>query len=306
MRTPGFGLSRRNSTSGVLPIASTMSPYLPPQGLLSRRGSSTSESVVPSHSTKNVSSCEYGGAQQQTTMASARLWFTELPVGGPASSRISEPSFVTNGWAVSSRLLAHRSEATAVADAREVRPGLPPGVLRAVPGEAERLVEGVGTVVRGEGPRGRDGVPALPERLEHAVHQRPPHAAAPAARRDEEGADLADRLVHGVVAALSAGADAEQLAVFLHQDLRHGRILEELEPPPAVGLRERMPLRQQVGEAGAGRLVPDALPRRLVAPLGESDLQRPPPAIAGRITTVSPSDTPVPRPSSTRTSSSFR
>src|SRR3954447_26014126 len=47
MRTPGFGLSRRNSTSGVLPIAWTMSPYMPPQGLLSRRGSSTSESVVP-------------------------------------------------------------------------------------------------------------------------------------------------------------------------------------------------------------------------------------------------------------------
>src|SRR3954447_16361130 len=46
MRTPGLGLSRRNSTRGVLPIAWTMSPYLPPQGLLSRRGSSTSESVV--------------------------------------------------------------------------------------------------------------------------------------------------------------------------------------------------------------------------------------------------------------------
>src|SRR5918995_6222405 len=47
MRTPGFGLSRRSSTSGVLPIAWTMSPYFPPQGLFSRRGSSTSESVVP-------------------------------------------------------------------------------------------------------------------------------------------------------------------------------------------------------------------------------------------------------------------
>src|ERR671919_2028440 len=46
MRTPAFGLKRRNSTSGVLPIAWTMSPYLPPHGLLSRRGSSTSESVV--------------------------------------------------------------------------------------------------------------------------------------------------------------------------------------------------------------------------------------------------------------------
>jgi hypothetical protein len=33
----------------VLPIAWTMSPYFPPHGLLSRRGSSTSESVVPGH-----------------------------------------------------------------------------------------------------------------------------------------------------------------------------------------------------------------------------------------------------------------
>src|SRR4051812_14796403 len=48
MRTPGFGLSRLSSTSGVFPIASTMSPYLPPQGRLSRLGSSiASESVVP-------------------------------------------------------------------------------------------------------------------------------------------------------------------------------------------------------------------------------------------------------------------
>src|ERR687896_239762 len=46
MRTPGFGLRRRNSTSGVLPIAWTMSPYLPPQGRVSSPGSNTSESVV--------------------------------------------------------------------------------------------------------------------------------------------------------------------------------------------------------------------------------------------------------------------
>src|ERR687891_2933414 len=46
MRTPGLGLKRRNSTSGVLPIAWTMSPYLPPQGRVSSPGSNTSESVV--------------------------------------------------------------------------------------------------------------------------------------------------------------------------------------------------------------------------------------------------------------------
>src|SRR3954471_15508895 len=47
MRTPGRGERRLSSTSGVFPIASTMSPYLPPQGLLSRPGSSiASESVA--------------------------------------------------------------------------------------------------------------------------------------------------------------------------------------------------------------------------------------------------------------------
>src|SRR4051795_9622973 len=47
MRTPGFGLNRLSSTSGVLPIAWTMSPYFPPHGRLSRRGSIiASKSVV--------------------------------------------------------------------------------------------------------------------------------------------------------------------------------------------------------------------------------------------------------------------
>src|SRR5213076_810167 len=47
MRTPGFGDRRFSSTRGVLPIAWTMSPYLPPQGRLPRCGSSiASESVV--------------------------------------------------------------------------------------------------------------------------------------------------------------------------------------------------------------------------------------------------------------------
>src|ERR1700730_7087549 len=36
-RTPGFGLRRFSSTSGVWPIAWMMSPYRPPQGLFSRR-----------------------------------------------------------------------------------------------------------------------------------------------------------------------------------------------------------------------------------------------------------------------------
>src|SRR4051794_25498146 len=47
MRTPGLGDNRFSSTSGVLPIDWTMSPYLPPQGRLPKCGSSiASESVV--------------------------------------------------------------------------------------------------------------------------------------------------------------------------------------------------------------------------------------------------------------------
>src|SRR5829696_1443456 len=40
MRTPGFGDSRLSSTSGVWPIAWTMSAYLPPQGRFSSSGPS--------------------------------------------------------------------------------------------------------------------------------------------------------------------------------------------------------------------------------------------------------------------------
>src|SRR6184192_2481338 len=48
MRTPGLGENRLSSTSGVWPIAWTMSPYFPPHGRLSRRGSIiASKSVVP-------------------------------------------------------------------------------------------------------------------------------------------------------------------------------------------------------------------------------------------------------------------
>src|SRR3954451_961822 len=46
MWTSGLGLSERSRTSGVLPIAWTMSPYFPPHGRLSSRGSKASERVV--------------------------------------------------------------------------------------------------------------------------------------------------------------------------------------------------------------------------------------------------------------------
>src|SRR4051794_25234803 len=69
MRTPGFGLNRFSSTSGVWPIAWTMSPYLPPHGRLSRRGSIiASESVV-------------GYAHGRITMVST---FTVETPSGPA------------------------------------------------------------------------------------------------------------------------------------------------------------------------------------------------------------------------------
>src|ERR687890_594704 len=55
MRTPGLGESRFSSTSGVLPIAWTMSPYLPPHGRFSRPGGSiASESVAAGRWERNI------------------------------------------------------------------------------------------------------------------------------------------------------------------------------------------------------------------------------------------------------------
>src|ERR671911_1815702 len=100
MRTPGFGLRRRSSTSGVLPIAWTMSPYFPPHGLLSRRGSSTSESVVVGspggadyrHPVSTVSSCEYGGAQQQRSLSGSLPVFQSLWRGGGGGAPPAPPA----------------------------------------------------------------------------------------------------------------------------------------------------------------------------------------------------------------------
>ena len=63
---------------------------------------------------------------------------------------------------------------------------------------------------------------------------------------------------------------------------------------------------EEQAEAGVRGVEPDGGPGRPVPGAAAPDDQRLPPAIAGRITTVSPSDTLVSRPSSTRTSSSFR
>src|SRR5437763_10599827 len=45
-RTPGLGLRRLSSTSGVLPIAWTRSPYRPPHGRFWRGGTGTSKRIV--------------------------------------------------------------------------------------------------------------------------------------------------------------------------------------------------------------------------------------------------------------------
>src|SRR5436189_6393579 len=59
MRTPGFGDSRFSSTSGVLPIASTMSPYRPPQGRLPT-SSNTPKAYSPGGGARRGSAAGHG------------------------------------------------------------------------------------------------------------------------------------------------------------------------------------------------------------------------------------------------------
>src|SRR4029453_8044942 len=108
------------------------------------------------------------------------------------------------------------------------------------------------------------------------------------------------------VAALAAGGEAQQLAALLGEQHRDGGVGEQRVPALRVERRELVTAREQRPERRARGLVPYARPPGLVARRGAPDSQGQPPAIAGRITTVSPSDTLVSRPSSTRTSSSFR
>src|SRR5215204_1051535 len=374
MRTPGFGLSRRSSTSGVLPIAWTMSPYFPPQGLLSRRGSSTSESVVPltrayalrllGEHRVLVRVCGCAAAEELKRLGAgvpelvagagrdhhrvargylalvvaephpaasvreevdllgravvvllglAAWWHGRfrqalvLCVPGRDAGQLPDLRAVLRGEGLQALELLdpHRSEATAVADLEQVRPDLL-GLLRSVAREAVSLVEAVGAIVRGEGPNDRLLAAALSQRVQRAGEQRPADSTAPATGGHEQAAHLAHRRVRVVVSALSAGAEAQELPVlFGHQD-RHGGVLDQHVPALGVRLGELVSRREQVGECGAGRLVPHARTGGLVASLGEPDDQRLPPAIAGRMTTVSLSDTPVSSPWSTRTSSSFR
>jgi hypothetical protein len=81
-----------------------------------------------------------------------------------------------------------------------------------------------------------------------------------------------------------------------------------MEGVPSLGIEfgKAMAFGEERPEARSRGRVPDLPPGGLVARLGAPDDQWLPPAIAGRITTVSPSDTLVSRPWSTRTSSSFR
>src|SRR3954451_19944938 len=98
MRTPGRGDSRLSSTSGVLPIASTMSPYLPPHGLFSRPGSS-----IASESVATAGSAEW------------------LPSGAVAGGRVlltGCPGFI--GRRLAARLLTDGASITALVEPRMV------------------------------------------------------------------------------------------------------------------------------------------------------------------------------------------
>jgi hypothetical protein len=192
-----------------------------------------------------------------------------------------------------------------VADLGQVRPRLL-GPLGTVAREARALVERIRALVRREGPDRCLRAAALAERVERRGHQVASDALAPAAGRHKEAADLANGRVRVVVAALAGGAEAEKFAVVLREQQRNGGVLDQGGPTVGVWLRERVPGRQQLREGSARRLVPHARPGRLVGPLCRADVQRLPPAMAGRITIVSLSETPVSSPWSTRTSSSLR
>ena len=140
---------------------------------------------------------------------------------------------------------------------------------------------------------------------ERAGHQRPANAPAPRGRVHEEAAHLAHVVLGVQVAVGPEPGVAEQLPVLVRNKDAHPLLGEQ--SPEALGLeaREAVAGGQQVGEALARGSVPDLADRLAVGDPRRPD-QRAPPAIAGRITIVSLSDTPVSSPSSTRTSSSLR
>src|ERR1700761_842824 len=77
-RTPGFGLRRFSSTSGVWPIAWMMSPYRPPQGLFSRRSAA---------------------------IASGSVARRARPLGGPASDALARQYPIGYGFGLGFELL---------------------------------------------------------------------------------------------------------------------------------------------------------------------------------------------------------
>src|SRR5215212_9418772 len=211
-------------------MACTMSPYLPPHGLLSRRPS-TSKSVAAVLERPPVAHLERTG--------------------------------------------------------RELAP-LP----RAVALEAEALVEGVGALVLVERPERGLVVALLHEQLERPLHERAAHTRAPRTRVavDAEADPAHEALVVERKQLSNAGR---------RQRLRQARL--EL-----LGGRQPEGARQDGNEAlvpGGQLQVHHGVDVHLG---GLAQLQAQPPAIAGRITIVSCGFTSVSRPSSTRTSSSFR
>src|ERR1039458_1468728 len=65
MRTPGFGERLGNSTSGVLPIDCTMSPYRPPQGLLLTRSAGITSRNIAGYSSAILRSLRSMGPMER-------------------------------------------------------------------------------------------------------------------------------------------------------------------------------------------------------------------------------------------------
>src|SRR4029079_11815315 len=88
-------------------------------------------------------------------------------------------------------LYPHCSEATAVADLADARPGLL-GALGAVAREAVALVEAVGALVVRERPDGRLRVAALAQVVQRGRHEGAPDPSSPGGGHGEHRAHLAD------------------------------------------------------------------------------------------------------------------
>jgi len=160
-------------------------------------------------------------------------------------------------------------------------------------------------VICGERPDRAALVAAPAKVVERRLHERTADTPAPGRRRDEERSYLPGVCFSVPVAAGAARGEAHKLIRFLGDEEGHGGVAQLLAYELRPGLGKGVARGQERGERLAGRLLPEPRPGLDVPRGGAADVQEPP-AIAGRMTIVSPSETSVWRPSSTRTSSSLR